>query len=80
MSDNPKPPRLTLQRERVIRLARSLARSGAYQDLTGILAELEHVEGFHAAKPRLESRILRDQLNRICQHARNGQPLRLSSL
>jgi hypothetical protein len=64
--------RLYKQRTSVVRYAQDLARSGQYYDLAAILPELEPLEGFSAARARLEDRALRAQLDRLCALARDS--------
>jgi hypothetical protein len=58
--------RLYAQRDKVVRQARKLARTGRYTDLTAILPELEPLEGYTAARERFNDRTLLSQLNRLC--------------
>jgi hypothetical protein len=51
-------------------LARDLARSGLHIDHTTIVRELEAMEGFAAARPRLEDRAIRSQLDKLCAMSR----------
>ncbi len=66
MATSPVLNRLYKQRERLVRRARELARSGQYANLAAILPELEPLEGFAAARTRLDDRALRAQLDQLC--------------
>jgi hypothetical protein len=66
MATSPVLNRLYKQRERVVRRARELARSGQYANLAAIQPELEPMEGFAAARTRLDDRALRAQLDQLC--------------
>ena len=66
MSSNPALNKLNAQRDRVVRRARDLARSGQYPNFAAIIPELEVLDGFTAARTRLEDRALRAQLDRLC--------------
>jgi hypothetical protein len=58
--------RFYAQRDKVVRHARKLARTGRYPDLRAILPELEPLEGYAAARERFTDRALQSQLNRLC--------------
>ena len=58
-------------RGKVVMQAQRLARSGRYADHTAILPLLERMEGFEAARARLEEPAMRVQLDRLCAAARN---------
>ena len=60
------------KRGKVVELARRLARSGQHADHTSILPLLEPLEGFEAARIRLEDRAIRAQLDRLCTMARTS--------
>jgi hypothetical protein len=60
------------QRDRVVRYARILARSGHYPDVLAILPDLVLFEGFTAARERLEDGALLAQLNRLCTMAQSA--------
>jgi hypothetical protein len=64
--------RLYRQRASVVRHAQDLARSGRYSDLAAILPELEPLEGFAAARERLEDRAMRAQFDRLCAMSRDA--------
>ena len=70
MASSPELHRLYKQRERVVRRARELARSGQYANLLAILPELEPMEGFAAARTQLDDRALRAQLDQLCAMTR----------
>jgi hypothetical protein len=59
------------ERHKVVQQAQRLARSGQYADHTTILPLLEKMEGFEAARARLEESAIRVQLDRLCAAARN---------
>ncbi len=59
------------QRGLVVRQAQRLARSGQHVDHTTIIPLLESLEGFAAARGRLEDRAVRVQLDRLCVMARS---------
>ena len=59
------------ERHKVVQQAQRLARSGQYADHTAILPLLEGMEGFEAARARLEEPAIRVQLDRLCAAARN---------
>ncbi len=58
-------------RGKVVMQAQRLARSGQYADHKAILPLLERMEGFEAARTRLEEPAIRVQLDRLCAAARN---------
>ena len=62
-----------LQRTKVLKLARDLARSGQHENHQSILMELEVVEGFAAAHRCLTDRVISAQLDRLCAMARSAQ-------
>ena len=69
------------KRRQVVYQAQRLARSGQHADHTTIVPLLEGLEGFEAARERLEERALRMQLDRLCGMARvnshaSGEPVR----
>lgn len=59
------------ERHKVVQQAQRLARSGQHADHTTILPLLQHMEGFEAARARLEDRAMRLQLDQLCAAARN---------
>jgi hypothetical protein len=59
------------QRDRVIRIARNLARSGRYPNVLALLPELELLDGFADARERFEDRALRAQLEWLCATAQD---------
>ena len=59
-----------LKRGQVMELARRLARSGRHANHMSIIQEIAHVDGFEAARVRLEDRAIRAQLDRLCVMAR----------
>ncbi len=59
------------ERHKVVQQAQRLARSGQYADHTAIIPLLQHMEGFEAARTRLEEPAMRVQLDRLCAAARN---------
>ena len=61
-------------RGKVVIQAQRLARSGQHADHTTIVPLLEHLDGFEAARARLEDRALRFQLDRLCAMARDTDP------
>ena len=58
------------KRRQVVYRAQQLARSGQHADHTTIIPLLEGLEGFEAARERLEERALRGQLDQLCAMAR----------
>ena len=70
VSSNPALNKLNTQRDRVVRRARDLARSGQYPNLEAIIPLLEPMEGFATARARLEDRALHAQLDQLCAMAR----------
>jgi hypothetical protein len=60
------------QRDKVVRRARDLARSGQYPDLVAIIPELRGMEGFAAARARLKEPVLRAQIDQLCAMAREA--------
>ncbi len=58
-------------RGKVVMQAQRLARSGQYADHKAILPLLERMEGFEAARARLEEPAIQVQLDRLCAAARN---------
>jgi hypothetical protein len=54
------------RRDRLMRYARDLARTGGYANHQTILFRLEGLEGFADARSRLEERAFRAQLDRLC--------------
>jgi hypothetical protein len=61
-------------RAKVLRLARSLARSGQHDNHTSIVAELELVDGFADAHRCLVDRVITAQLDRLCAMAQTSAP------
>jgi hypothetical protein len=61
------------ERHKVVQQAQRLARSGQHADHTTIIPLLQDLEGFEAARVRLEERALRSQLDRLCAIARAGR-------
>ncbi len=59
------------QRRAVLAHARALARSGQYPGSESIIAELQSMDGFEVARARLEEPEVREQLDRLCDVARN---------
>ena len=59
------------ERHKVVQQAQRLARSGQYADHSAIFPLLEKMEGFEAARTRLEEPAMRVQLDRLCAAARN---------
>lgn len=72
MSSEADRKRAYAQRDRVVRYARILARSGRYPDVLALLPDLVLLEGFTAARERLEDRALRAQINRLCTMAQRA--------
>ncbi len=62
------------RRASLLNFARDIARSGRHADHTGVIRELEAMEGIleglSAARARLEDPAFRMQLNRLCAKAR----------
>ena len=58
-----------LQRTKVLKLARDLARSGQHENHQSILMELEVVEGFAEVHRCLTDRVICAQLDRLCAMA-----------
>ncbi len=58
-------------RGKVVMQAQRLARSGQHADHTTIIPLLQHLDGFEAARARLEESAVRVQLDRLCAAARN---------
>ncbi len=54
----------------VLRQAQQLARSGLHDDHTSIVRELEGMDGFEAARVRLDDPAMQVQLDRLCAMAR----------
>ncbi len=63
--------RVYRRRRQILDQARELARSGQHADHTTIIPLLETMEGFEAARARLEEPVIRVQLDRLCATARN---------
>ena len=59
------------QRRTILERARELARSGQYSGSESIVAELQGEGGFELARARLEEPEVREQLDRLCDVARN---------
>ena len=59
------------ERHKVVAEAQRLARSGQYPDHTTIIPLLQRMEGFEAARARLEEPAIQVQLDRLCAAARN---------
>jgi hypothetical protein len=59
------------QRRTILERARELARSGRYPGSESIVAELQTLDGFELARARLEEAEVREQLDRLCDVARN---------
>ena len=59
------------ERHKVVAEAQRLARTGLYPDHTTITPLLQHMEGFEAARARLEEPAIQVQLDRLCAAARN---------
>ncbi len=59
------------ERRKVVAEAQRLARSGQYADHTAILPLLQHMEGFEAARARLDERAMRAQIDKLCRMARD---------
>lgn len=59
-------------RGKVVKQAQRLARSGQHADHTTIIPILEHLDGFDAARVRLEDRAVRVQLDRLCALAQRA--------
>lgn len=57
------------RRDRLLRHARELARTGVHANHQSILSRLEDLEGFADARSRLEERAFRAQLDRLCAMA-----------
>jgi hypothetical protein len=72
MSSGADRQRAYAQRDRVVRYARILARSGRYADVLALLPDLVLLEGFTAARERLADRALRVQINRLCTMAQSA--------
>ena len=58
------------ERHKVVAEAQRLARSGQYPDHASIIPRLQDMNGFEAARARLEDRPIRAQLDRLCAMAR----------
>ncbi len=54
------------QRGKIVEQARRLARSGHHKDHTSILPLLALMDGYAAARQRLEDRAVRAQLDQLC--------------
>ena len=65
------------ERQKVVQQAQRIARSGQHADHTTVLPLLESLEGFAAARARLEDRAVRLQLDRLCAlaQARRERPV-----
>lgn len=63
------------KRAKVIEQARRLARSGEHTDHTTIMKELEALDTFASARPRLEERAIRSQLDKLCELAQTRRPV-----
>jgi hypothetical protein len=63
---NDRSARLYAQRRKVMEQARKLARTGAHADHTTILPCLETLEGFAEARDKLDDRVFKAQLDRLC--------------
>ncbi len=61
------------RRGQILREAQRLARSGQHADHTTIIPLLRDLEGFEAARARLEDRAVRFQLDRLCAMRRSGR-------
>ena len=59
------------QRRTILDRARELARSGQHSGSESIVAELQAMDGFELARARLEEPEVREQLDRLCDVARN---------
>jgi hypothetical protein len=59
------------ERHKVVQRAQRLARSGQYPDHASIIPLLQDMEGFEAARLRLEERAVRSQLDRLCAMAQS---------
>jgi hypothetical protein len=57
----------------ILREAQRLARSGHHADHTTIIPLLQHLDGFEAARARLEDRAVRFQLDSLCAMRRAGR-------
>jgi hypothetical protein len=64
-------------RGKVVAEAQRLARTGQYLNYAAILPLLEKMEGFEAARTRLEEPAIRVQLDRLCAAARNPSASRV---
>ena len=63
------------RRGQVIEQARRLARSGLHADHATIMRELEGVDGFAAARGRMEDQAIRSQLDKLCTLAQGRRPV-----
>ena len=59
------------ERHKVVQQAQRLARSGQHADHTTIIPLLRDLEGFEAARARLEEPAMQVQLDRLCAAARS---------
>ena len=57
------------ERQKVVAEAQRFARSGQYPDHASIIPLLQDMKGFEAARVRLEERVVRSQLDRLCAMA-----------
>jgi hypothetical protein len=60
------------RRGQIVEQARQLARSGQHKDHTSILPLLALMDGYEAARQRLEERAVRAQLDQLCIRACNS--------
>jgi hypothetical protein len=65
------------ERHKVVQQAQRLARSGQHVDHTTIIPLLRDLEGFEAARARLEEPAIQVQLDRLCAAARNPSASRV---
>ena len=77
MAPNQAADRRARQRARVIERARDLARTGRYEDHTGIISALVGVDGYEEVRNKIEGQAIRAQLDRLCTMARNPTVTRL---
>jgi hypothetical protein len=59
------------RREYIHQRALEMARSGEHDDFMSIELALR-AEGYSEARGELDSRVLRDELNKLCKQARSG--------
>jgi hypothetical protein len=69
-----KYPQKSQARQKVLKQARAMARSGRHLDHKSIIAELEHLAGFEDVRAHLEASAMRGQLDGLCKLVQEPQP------